>query len=168
MGKNEQVKTNPFRERNNCCIRLCFGQTVPVTSVVYEKQLLQDGKDGGEGFGALTLVQCSKIQLNQLCYKQRVPVSQRNFPKTSKLYPRDCLSNESPDSLWRGWRGYNWLFAGGGHVITANLNQSAMTKQYPETKRADSHELNDKVAAIDFKYVKITSNRKQDIFQGFV
>ena len=66
-------------------IRFCFGQnTVLMTSVVSGKQLLQDRGD----LGLFTLVQGSKIQLNQLWYRLRVLGSQRHIPTQKFLkYP---------------------------------------------------------------------------------
>ena len=86
--------------------RFCFGWTVLVTSVVSEKQLLQDR---GE-FGEFTLVQGSKIQLNQLWYRLRVPGSQRHIPTQtfSKVPPGVSVvytHSQNPSSPKRlAWR----------------------------------------------------------------
>ena len=66
-------------------IRFCFAQTTELmTSVVSGKQLPQDRGD----LGLFTLVQGSRIQLNQLWYWLRVPRPQRHIPTQKFLkYP---------------------------------------------------------------------------------
>ena len=74
-----------FIQTRDCSIRFCFGQTVLVTSVVFWKTSTL----GQRRFGEFTLVQGSKIQLNQLWYRLRVPGSQRHIPTQKFLkYPR--------------------------------------------------------------------------------
>ena len=73
--------------------RFCFGWTVFVTSIVSGKQLLQDKGVGGWGFWQFRLVQGSKIHLNELWYRLRVPGSQRHITtqKFLKYPPSDYI-----------------------------------------------------------------------------
>ena len=94
-------------------IRFCFGQTLLVTSVVSNlvprafplkngphpifkgkalgtrlSSFWKTATLGQGGFGEFTLVQGSKLQLNQLWYRLRVPRSQRHIPTQKFLkYP---------------------------------------------------------------------------------
>ena len=88
------------RETGNChsktylkkSNRFCFGWTMLVTSVVSGKLLIQDGGDLGslvQYQSATSAVQDSKIQLNQLWYRLRVPGSWRQIltQKILKYHP---------------------------------------------------------------------------------